>query len=41
VIGKVSKTEENEFGISKIIRVTPSVNFNDIDYVTVLKEKNK
>jgi rod shape-determining protein MreC len=39
IIGKVSKAETNEFGISKIIKVTPSVNFSDIDYVTVLREK--
>lgn len=36
-VGVVSKIELDEFGISKIVKVTPYANFNDLRYVTVLK----
>lgn len=38
IVGSVSKIETDDFGISKIVRVTPSSNFNDLRYVTVLRE---
>lgn len=36
VIGRVSKIEKDEFGISSIIRITPAADFNNIKYVTIL-----
>lgn len=38
LIGTVSKIESDEFGISKTIRVQPAVDFNNLRYVTVIKE---
>jgi rod shape-determining protein MreC len=37
LVGTVSKVENDEFGISKTIKVTPAANFNNLRYVTVLK----
>jgi rod shape-determining protein MreC len=38
LIGSISKVEMDEFGISKSVGVTPSVNFNNLRFVTILKE---
>jgi rod shape-determining protein MreC len=38
LIGSISKVEMDELGISKSVRVTPSVNFNNIRFITILKE---
>lgn len=37
VVGAVSKIESDEFGISKRVKVTPSADFNNLQYVTILK----
>ena len=37
IVGVVSKIETDEFGISKRVKVTPSADFNNLQYVTVLK----
>lgn len=39
LIGKVEGLTKDEYDLSKIINVTPSVDFNDINYVAVLKRK--
>ena len=39
LIGKVENLTTDEFDLSKIINVTPSVSFNDINYVAILKRK--
>ena len=39
LIGKVKTTKADNFDLSKVVIVSSSVNFNDIDYVTVLKRK--
>lgn len=41
LIGKVTKTTTDNFDLSKVVEVKSSVNFNDIDYVTVLKRVEK
>lgn len=41
LIGKVKDLNTDNFDLSKVLIVTPSVNFNNIDYVTVLKGKDK
>lgn len=37
IVGVVSKIESDEFGISKRVKVTPSADFNNLQYVSVLK----
>lgn len=39
LIGKVKGTTTDNFDLSKVVEVSSSVDFNDIDYVTVLKRK--
>lgn len=39
LIGKVEKITTDEYDLSKIINVTPSVDFNDINYVAILRRK--
>ena len=39
LIGKVSEITTDVYDLAKIINVTPSANFDDINYVTVLKRK--
>ena len=39
LIGKVDEITTDSYDLSKIINVIPSVNFDDINYVTVLKRK--
>lgn len=41
LIGKVESITTDEYDLSKIIKVTPSVNFDDLNYVTILKRKDK
>lgn len=41
LIGKVKKITTDNFDLSKVVEVESAVNFNDIDYVTVLKRENK
>lgn len=40
LIGKVESITTDSYDLSKIINVTPSVDFNDINYVSILKRKN-
>ena len=40
LIGNVESITTDEYDLSKIILVTPSANFDDINYVTVLKRKD-
>ena len=39
LVGKVKNLNTDNFDLSKVLIVTPSVDFDNIDYVTVLKEK--
>ncbi len=41
IVGTVSEISNDEFGISSVIQVTPVVDFDNIRYVSVLKERNK
>ena len=41
LIGQVSEITTDSYDLAKIIRVTPSVNFTDINYVSMLKRKDK
>lgn len=41
LIGKVSSIKTDSYGLSKIIRVSPSVDFSSLSYVTVLKRKDE
>lgn len=41
LIGKVENITTDVYDLSKIINVSPSANFEDINYVTVLKRKDK
>lgn len=41
LIGNVSSIIKDEYDLTAIIEVTPSVDFNDINIVTVLKRKTK
>lgn len=41
IVGTVSKISNDEFGISSVIQVTPAVDFDNIRYVSILKEKDK
>ena len=38
-IGKIEKISKDDYGLSYIVYVLPEVNFNDITYVGVLKQK--
>lgn len=40
IIGKVKKVTTDNFDLSKVALVKSSVNFDDLDYVTVLKRKS-
>lgn len=40
LIGEVSDITTDSYDLAKIIKVTPAVNFNDINYVSVLKRKS-
>lgn len=40
-VGSVNKITTDNFDLSKVVEVKSSVNFNDLDYVTVLKRKGK
>ena len=40
LIGTVSEITTDEYDLSKIIKVTPSADFNDLNYVTILKRKD-
>lgn len=37
LVGTVKKTDIDEYGLSKILKVEPAVDFNNINYVSVLK----
>ena len=39
LIGKVANIKTDEYDLAKLIDVSPSANFNDINYVTILKRK--
>lgn len=41
LIGTVDSISTDEYDLAKIIKVTPSANFNDLNYVSVLKRKDK
>ena len=40
IIGKVKKVTTDNFDLSKVALVKSPVNFDDLDYVTVLKRKS-
>lgn len=40
IIGTVSNITTDSYDLAKIIKVTPSVDFTDINYVSILKRKN-
>ena len=40
LIGKITSIKKDTFGISYIITITPSVNFNNIDVVTIVGDKS-
>lgn len=39
LIGEVSEITTDSYDLAKLIKVSPSVNFNDINYVSILKRK--
>lgn len=41
LIGEVTDITTDSYDLAKLIKVTPSVNFNDINYVSVLKRKSE
>lgn len=41
IVGKVKEVTTDNFDLSKVVEVKSSVDFNDIDYVTVLKRKSE
>lgn len=41
MVGKVEKVTTDNFDLSKVVEVKAAVNFDDLDYVTVLKRKNE
>lgn len=41
LIGKVSKITTDNFDLSKVVQVKSSVNYDDIDYVTIVKRVEK
>ena len=40
LIGKVSEITTDSYDLAKIIKVQPTVDFTDINYVSVLKRKS-
>lgn len=36
LVGTVEKTDVDEYGLSKVLKVKPAVDFNDINYISVL-----
>ena len=40
LIGTVSSIETDEYDLAKILKVKPNINFDDINFVTVLKRKD-
>ena len=40
MVGKVKKVTTDNFDLSKVVEVESAVNFDDLDYVTVLKRKS-
>ena len=40
LIGEVSEITTDSYDLAKLIKVSPSVNFNDINYVSILKRKD-
>ena len=40
-VGKVTKVTTDNFDLSKVVEVEASVDFDDIDYVTVLKRESE
>ncbi len=41
MIGKVTSISTDSYGLSKIIKVSPSVDFSSLNYVTILKRKDE
>ena len=41
MVGKVNKVTTDNFDLSKVVEVQASVNFDDLDYLTVLKSKTE
>ena len=41
LIGKVTEITTDSYDLAKIIKVTPSVDFTDINYVSILKRKSE
>ena len=41
MIGKVKKVTTDNFDLSKVVQVEAAVDFDDLDYVTVLKRVSK
>lgn len=41
MVGKVEKVTTDNFDLSKVVEVKAAVNFDDLDYVTVLKRKSE
>lgn len=41
LIGQVESINTDSYGLAKIIKVVPSANFSDLNYVTVLKRKDE
>ena len=41
MVGKVEKVTTDNFDLSKVVEVKTAVNFDDLDYVTVLKRKSE
>jgi len=41
LIGKVKEITTDEYDLAKILKIEPAVSFNDINYVAVLKRKDK
>ena len=40
LIGEVSEITTDSYDLAKIIKVSPSADFNDINFVSVLKRKS-
>ena len=41
LIGEVSDITTDSYDLAKLIKVTPSIDFNDINYVSILKRKSE
>ena len=41
LVGKVTRTTSDNFDLSKVLEVKSSVDYNDLDYVTVIKRKSE